>query len=599
MSRAFASAGFTLAVLLVGASLASTDENPPVSITTLDAHRDAVYKKLLEWYSDDSGYGVVNQRDHALQTALLAERSGAPDSVVVGALLHDIGWKLVEAAPGETAMELNEGAPAVSDAPPNANSIAAKMGILSLCGGGSSSDPNNISEEQQRAQHDVIGSTFIRMTGFDETVAGVIEGHVLAKRYLCFKDPTYHVRLSPGSARTLSFQGGVMEEDEAEVFEASPLFEHSVAMRRWDENAKDPTLKAIPDFSAYESRIKRAIVALETDRPVESGTYERDGNKLLGLWSSSSSSPEDEHERLLAELSSDFATKGYVVIKREQWLANFGNVSLSFKSSSSWEDVLAEIEAAVDEVPRLHGALHTYETSTLSNGTLVSRSERFVDSCNATLSELLREEDTSPLLAVVSHIAGEPVGLYKEKINYKAPGAGGYRAHQDYYTGLDVPQYSGPEDRGFLAYVAMIAVDDSDPENGCPEVGSEAWARKDGWILADRRNDTSPLGLAAMDAAMGPFTPVPLRRGDLLVYDNFMPHRSGANKSPRSRRALFGIFYGKHSTADRDLRKEYYEAPRQNHGADSGKATLANIFHTGEARPPPPIFSRGMMSAEL
>ncbi|MEL6219990.1 MAG: hypothetical protein AAFR79_16240, partial [Pseudomonadota bacterium] len=45
----------------------------------------------------------------------------------------------------------------------------------------------------------------LRMAGFDETVAHVVEGHVLAKRYLCYKEADYHGKLSKGSQRTLEF----------------------------------------------------------------------------------------------------------------------------------------------------------------------------------------------------------------------------------------------------------------------------------------------------------------------------------------------------------------------------------------------------------
>ena len=44
----------------------------------------------------------------------------------------------------------------------------------------------------------------------------------------------------------------------------------------------------------------------------------------------------------------------------------------------------------------------------------------------------------------------QPACLFKEKINYKLPGGGGYKAHQDGYRGLGVPQ--GPYE--FMAYGA-------------------------------------------------------------------------------------------------------------------------------------------------
>ena len=53
-----------------------------------------------------------------------------------------------------------------------------------------------ISGEQQRAQHDVIGSTWLQMRGFEYKVAHIVEGHVLAKRYLTGTDKSYNDQLS-------------------------------------------------------------------------------------------------------------------------------------------------------------------------------------------------------------------------------------------------------------------------------------------------------------------------------------------------------------------------------------------------------------------
>jgi len=111
--------------------------------------------------------------------------------------------------------------------------MAQELGILSFCGIEGDAD-----EERRRAQHDVIGATYLRMRGFNEKVAHLVEGHVLTKRYLTFKEPDYYALLSLGSQRTLEFQGGRMTADEAALFETGPLFEVCKAMRRWDEGAK-------------------------------------------------------------------------------------------------------------------------------------------------------------------------------------------------------------------------------------------------------------------------------------------------------------------------------------------------------------------------
>ncbi|HVF19293.1 MAG TPA: HD domain-containing protein [Mycobacteriales bacterium] len=51
---------------------------------------DRILAMLRQLESFSGGFGV-NQLAHALQTATLAERAGAPDDLVVGALCHDIG----------------------------------------------------------------------------------------------------------------------------------------------------------------------------------------------------------------------------------------------------------------------------------------------------------------------------------------------------------------------------------------------------------------------------------------------------------------------------------------------------------------------------
>ena len=51
--------------------------------------------RLFERQGGAAYFGeAVSQREHALQSAELAVREGAPDSLVVAALLHDIGHLL-------------------------------------------------------------------------------------------------------------------------------------------------------------------------------------------------------------------------------------------------------------------------------------------------------------------------------------------------------------------------------------------------------------------------------------------------------------------------------------------------------------------------
>ena len=278
-------------------------------------------------------------------------------------------------------------------------------------------------------------------------------------------------------------------------------------------------------------------------------------------------------ERRQTELLGQWAERGYVVLRRSEWLGD------------SYGKRAEDIGTMCDAIPMLPGAkrgvtigpFHSYER--LTNGTVgLSRTEAMVDH-NAELNSFLRGPN-SPVMRIVGHLAGEKVALYKDKLNYKHAGGGGYIGHQDNYHDLpEVPKYKSPEDRGFITYVCMIAVDDATIENGCAAVAPETWARKEGWL---KRKVTDTNGNCAEEDYdhMGPFTPVELESGDMLIYDNYMPHMSRPNRSSTKRRALFGIYYGCESMP-MDLRERYYAqeaANRRNVEIGDGKA---NAEHSG------------------
>ena len=208
----------------------------------LEAHREQVWQEIATYYADNSLYSNLTQRDHALQCAHQAAEAGASPEVIVGSLLHDIGWKLAKENPAEEAAMTADAAASVSISAPDEECVAAKLGILHHCAIG-----DGAKADQLRAQHDVIGACWLRMRGFHEDVAHVVEGHVLAKRYLCFVEPDYFTKLSDGSKNTLRYQGGPMTAEEKVVFDSDPLQAQCLALRRWDEGAKRPGWK-VPDF---------------------------------------------------------------------------------------------------------------------------------------------------------------------------------------------------------------------------------------------------------------------------------------------------------------------------------------------------------------
>ena len=237
------------------------------------------------------------------------------------------------------------------------------------------------------------------------------------------------------------------------------------------------------------------------------------------------------------------------------------------------------IARMVDEVGALRSdhtltraPLHVYEAHPRTAAAVLSRTEDFVPSHRG-IGRLLRK---GALQRLVTGLAGEPMILFKDKINYKPPGGAGYAAHQD--------GYSHPRDGSPMpSYVAMVAVDNFSLASGAPELAPDAWVALGG-TAARQRGQRRSLSRAALETAA--YEPLELRRGDVLVYDTNMPHRAPPNRSPHRRAALFAVF-----TPARlgDLRATYFAEERRTR-RDPDRRMLggrANAWFLGRATPPP------------
>lgn len=164
---------------------------------------------LLE-HRGDQQYGMeaINQLEHALQCAQLAEQAGETSETVAACLLHDLGHLL-----------------------------AAERDGLS---------EHNTAEDDL---HQYLALPFLRKL-FSDAVLEPIRLHVDAKRYLCLIDSDYYNTLSPASKHSLNLQGGVFDEAEANQFIAQPFAAEAVRLRRYDDLAKVPE-KATPGLGHY------------------------------------------------------------------------------------------------------------------------------------------------------------------------------------------------------------------------------------------------------------------------------------------------------------------------------------------------------------
>jgi phosphonate degradation associated HDIG domain protein len=171
---------------------------------------DPLRQELLDIFTGRAtrryGLSAVNQLQHALQAAALAEADKAPPATVLASLLHDVGHMIHRL--GEDP---------------------AGRGIDDV--------------------HEELGAAWLAER-FGPDVSEPVRLHVAAKRYLCAVEPDYFGKLSPDSVRSLGLQGGPMSADEVEDFRRNPLHAEAVRLRRYDEAAKDPRA-ATPDFDHY------------------------------------------------------------------------------------------------------------------------------------------------------------------------------------------------------------------------------------------------------------------------------------------------------------------------------------------------------------
>ena len=147
----------------------------------------------------------VTMSEHMIQTAMLAEKAKCSDDLICSSLLHDYGHFILESP--------------------------AELVTINIDG-----------------QHEDIGYEYLKKF-FRKEIVGPIKYHVLAKRYLA-KDKKYFDLLSEASKKSLELQGGVLNQEECNKFEAQEYFKSAILLRKFDEAAKKTNLKmkSIQDY---------------------------------------------------------------------------------------------------------------------------------------------------------------------------------------------------------------------------------------------------------------------------------------------------------------------------------------------------------------
>jgi len=207
---------------------------------------------------------------------------------------------------------------------------------------------------------------------------------------------------------------------------------------------------------------------------------------------------------------------------------------------SAWTD---ELERRPDEPGR---AMKYFEPSLLHPGERVlQRIENFCP-FHAGFAALC---DSDRLLGAASALFGEPAALFKDKINFKLPGGGGFKPHQDQQAGWSV--YAD------LFITAMVSIDATTADNGCLELCAGHRSRG---LLGEEWKPLTDEDMQRLGSR-----PVPTRPGDAVFFDSYTPHASAPNLTAERRRVLY-ITYNRRSAGDHRVR--YYADKRKSFPPD-------------------------------
>lgn len=158
----------------------------------------------------------VTMAEHMLQSAALAEQNKSNETVVVAALLHDIGH------------------------------FTSEFGMYTR------------NDEHDRF-HETAGAEVLEPF-FPKLVTDCVRFHVAAKRYLCAVNTEYFNKLSDASVHSLSLQGGPMHSDEIATFEQNENLDNIVQVRLFDDGAKDASVET-PAFAYFAPMVQRVVNA--------------------------------------------------------------------------------------------------------------------------------------------------------------------------------------------------------------------------------------------------------------------------------------------------------------------------------------------------
>jgi len=475
----------------------------------------ATERRILSLFEDYGSSDYIGEpmsiTEHSVQAANAAAKAGEDDLSVLACLLHDVGHL--------------------------AGLEAGFAPGMDGCG---------------TPEHERVGAELLGALGLPEEVAYLAANHVNAKRYLCATVPDYYERLTEASKTTLRHQGGPMSAAEVTAADSNPLWPTVLRMRGYDEAGKDPhaSYTSLRDFlPSLRSALRESIVRqLEAAPPAvtlagEGRSYPLSAYAPSYVLSSEQHSFWDEH--------------GYLVV-RGALPERFDAAALS---------VMADQTAELPSAPCYPWLLH-YERSQHDSHVRICRVENFCKHHNA-WGDVAR----GAVAELVSQAFGEPAVLFKDKINYKGPGGGGFRPHQDataWVTSELATQH----------ITVRMAIDASDELNGPLQVPARPGTHRAGLYASDAEHHG--VLTAEVEEALGPWIDVLVDPGDVLLFHSYLPHRSTTNHSDRWRRSAYLTY---NMQREGDFHTAYYRKKLQAFSDGSAGSISINDDFGGDIVP--------------
>lgn len=215
-----------------------------------------------------------------------------------------------------------------------------------------------------------------------------------------------------------------------------------------------------------------------------------------------------------------------------------GFVHIPFAFSGQNLERLLRCTDEIIAAPETPGKWMKYFEKGEGNIRLLNRVENFFDYW----PELLDAFEDPSIRQLLKALFGGKYFLFKEKLNVKLDGGGGFAPHQDGMAWKVLTQES---------ITLMVAVDAADEANGALQVDSQ--------FSSGRRYLPHQKGRLVEYADIA-WETIPMQPGDIIAFSSFLPHMSIRNTSGRSRRAYFVTY---NSYADGDRRREYLAFKRK------------------------------------